>query len=144
MNLLDCALYRTLTTHHTVVGMPNLFTHLHTKNGLAVALQGSEQEPVPCITDTNGTVIRSYDQQFAGTFLSCGETAHCPRAMAFEDLLLLVVLKNKPTFYKTNLARKPQKHLTKTATNSHLLPTLNPECSNPWRASSNYLGTSFP
>jgi hypothetical protein len=69
-------------------------TCLHAKNGFAMALQSSEEQTIPCITYTNGTVIRPHDQQLSGTFLSCGETTDCPRAMAFKDLKSFVVLKN--------------------------------------------------
>lgn len=81
------------------------FTHLHAENSLAVALQGSEQQSVSGISNTNGAVVRSYNQQFSRTFLSCGEAADCPRAMAFKDFLSLVVLKNNQPFHKSNLPK---------------------------------------
>lgn len=91
-----------------------------------MALQGSEQQSVPCITNTNGAVIRSYNQQFSGTFLSCGEAADCPRAMAFKDLLLLVVLKNNPPFHKSNLPKTFKNSELKLLWTLPLLPTYSP------------------
>ena len=99
-DLPDCALYRmpvlSLTAQQQKRHQSHPFPHLHAQNSLAVALQGSEQQSVLCITNTNGAVVRSYNQQFSGTFLSCCEAADCPRAMAFKDLLSLVVLKKQP------------------------------------------------
>lgn len=65
-----------------------------------MALQRPEEESVPCIAYTNGTVIRPHNQQLSGTFLSCGKTANCPRAMAFKDFESFVVLKNKAPLYE--------------------------------------------
>lgn len=76
--------------------VPLHYTCLHAKNSFAVAFQSSEEESIPCIAYANGTVVRPYNQQLSGTFLSCGKTANGPRAMAFEDFESLVVLKNKP------------------------------------------------
>lgn len=75
-------------------------TCLHAKNGFAVALQSSEEESIPCITNTNGTVIRPNNEQLSGAFLCCGKTANSPRAMAFEDFKSFIVLKNKPPLYE--------------------------------------------
>jgi len=57
-----------------------------------VALQSSEKESIPCITNTNGTVIRPNNKQLSGTLLCCGKTADSPRAVAFKDFKSFIVL----------------------------------------------------
>ena len=76
------------------------YTCLHAEDGFAVALQSSKEQSIPCIAYTDGTVIRTHNQQLSGTFLSCGKTADSPRAMAFKDFKSFVVLKNKPPLHE--------------------------------------------
>ena len=101
--VLSKALDNTKNVIHTILFVPALapvllhYTCLHAQNGFAVALQASEEESIPGITNTNGTVVRSHNQQLSGPFLSCGQTANCPRAMAYKDFQSFVVLKKTVT-----------------------------------------------
>lgn len=47
-------------------------TCLHAENSLAVTFQGSEKQPIPCISHADGAVIGAHYQQLACSFLSCG------------------------------------------------------------------------
>lgn len=67
-------------------------TCLHAEYSLAVTFQGSEKQPIPCISHADGAVVGAHYQQLTCSFLSCSQTAHCSRAMAFKGINLLVVL----------------------------------------------------
>jgi len=72
----------------------NIFgdTCLHAEYSFAVTFKSSEKQPIPCISYTDGAVIGTHYQQLACSFLSCGQAAHCSRAVAFKGINLLVVL----------------------------------------------------
>lgn len=88
--------------------------YVHAENGLAVALQRSQQQSIIGVSHADGAVVGAHQQDPSGALLGRGQTADGSRPVAFEHLHLPVGLN---TFSQKGF-KKPPERIAKDKTHS--------------------------